>query len=45
MNILFVFLMIFFGTFGAVKLMRIAYFCILRGISKKEDDVKVWIKT
>jgi hypothetical protein len=45
MNILFLFLIMFFGIFGAVKAVRIAYNCVIRGISKKENDVKIWMKS
>jgi hypothetical protein len=44
MNILFLFLMIFFGIFGAVNAIRLAYICLVQRISKKEDDVKIWVK-
>jgi hypothetical protein len=44
MYIFWLFLMIFFGIFGAVKALLLAYSCILQRISKKEDDVKIWVK-
>jgi len=45
---LFLFLIIFFGTFGAVKAaraFRVFLTCLIsNAVYKKDEDIKIWIK-
>ena len=48
MSMIFLFLVIFFGIFGAVKAVKIMYTSMVRRITyaiykKIEKDVKIWI--
>ena len=46
---IFLFLLIFFGIFGAFKVMHLMYTFavkrIIEVICKKEEDVKIWVKS
>jgi hypothetical protein len=48
MNTFFLFFLMFFSIIGVVKTMRLIYAFIVQrinySISKKEEDVKIWMK-
>jgi len=45
MNELFLFLLIFFGVFGAFKAVSIFHAFIMKSIFKKEKDTKIWMNS
>ena len=48
MNMIFLFMIIFFGIFGAVKAVCLMYTFMVRKVNnaiyRKEDDIKIWTK-